>query len=208
MSLINDALRRASQTEKDRPRTAPTPMAMEPVPVAQGSRLTAVLGVVVLIALLLAGWFFWQWWVVRNKPVNTVGAANVAAPVTQHIVAPPQAQPPPKSPVAAPAVPVKPAPAPVVVAAPVAVPAPPVAAPPVPAPAAPPIVVPDNSGPWPVDLTLTAVFYSKTNPKALINGDLYAVGDEIQGVVVRKIEREQVTVEWNRHSKILMLGGQ
>ena len=66
----------------------------------------------------------------------------------------------------------------------------------------------DNHTAWPVELKLSAIFFSKTNPRVLINGNLYGTGDEIQGVVLDKIERDQVTVEWNGHRKVLMLGGQ
>jgi hypothetical protein len=210
MSLINDALRRASQAEKDRPRSAPTPMGMEPVPAAQGSRLTAVLTVAVLVALLLAGWFFWQWWNARNNPARTVAAVNVAAQATHQIVPSPVVTPRP-APVVATA-PANPAPAPVVAtAAPVSAPpivAPPVVVPPTAPPPAPPIAIKQPLVAWPSDLTLTAVFQSKTNPRALINGSLYGIGDIVEGVVLRKIDKEEVTIEMSGQTKILMMGGQ
>jgi hypothetical protein len=195
MSLINDALRRASQTEKDRPRQAPTPMGMEPVPVPRGSRLNLVLGAVVLIALLLAGWFFWQWWMARSNVGKTVVTAAAAQP--------PAAAPPIPQPVVAP---LKPAPPPIAPAAPVVVP--PVVSPPVaaPTPAPPPPVAKPAPVAWPVDLSVSAIFFSQTNPRAMINGNLYEVGDAIQGIVVKKIEKDKVTVEWEGQSKILMIG--
>jgi hypothetical protein len=226
MSLINDALRRASQSERNRPRRASTPMGMEPAPAARSSPLSVLLAAGGLAALLLAGWAFWQLRNARNNPGGTVVAASIAPPVSPHVIPPPVAAPKP-APVT-PAAPVNPAPASVVVSAtPVAAPpvaatpavvppvaatpvvAPPVAAPPVVAPpAAPPVVARDNPIAWPVDMTLSAIFFSKTNPRVLINGNLYGTGDEIQGVVLKKIEKNEVTVEWNGHSKVLMLGGQ
>jgi hypothetical protein len=220
MSLINDALRRASQTERNRPHRAATPMGMEPAPTARSSSLSVLLAAAGLVALLLAGWLFWQLWNARNNPGSAVVLANIAAPVTPHVIPPSvvAAKPAPVTPAA----PANPAPAPVVVSAPPVV-IPPVAAPPMAAspvavtpvvappiapPAAAPSVARDNPVAWPVNMTLSAIFFSKTNPRVLINGNLYGVGDEIQGVVLKKIEKDEVTVEWNGHSKVLMLGGQ
>ena len=57
-------------------------------------------------------------------------------------------------------------------------------------------------------MKLNAIFFSKTNPRVLINGNLYGTGDEIQGVVLKKIEKDKVTAEWNGHSKVLMMEGE
>ncbi len=239
MSLINDALRRASQTERNHPRRASTPMGMEPAPAARSSPLSVLLAAAGLVALLLAGWCFWQLRNARNHPGSTVVAANIAPPVTPHVIPPPVAAPKPlgvpplggssrviPSPVvtpkpapiapAAPAAPANPAPVPVVVSAPpVVIPpvaSPPVVAPPVAPPATPPAEPPtaarDTQIAWPVEMKLSAIFFSKTNPRVLINGNLYGTGDEIQGVVLKKIEKNEVTVEWNGHSKVLMMEGE
>jgi hypothetical protein len=193
MSLINDALRRASQSERNRPLGASTRVAMEPAPAARSSGLSVLLVVAILVALGVAGWLFWQLWNGHGNPGSTVVVANPAPPLTQAPVVAPKTAP------ITPAAPANPAPVPVVVAAP------PVAALPV---AAPPSVTQDTQVVWPVDLTLSAVFFSKTNPRVLINGNLYGVGDTVQGVLLTKIEKDEVTVEWNGHSKVLMLGGQ
>jgi len=208
MSLINDALRRASQTEKDRARQASAPIGMEAVPAARSSRLTIVLAATVVIALLLAGLFFWQWWKMRNiRPAET-RETNIFPPVTLQVAAPPVVVPKP-APVAPPA-PVKPAPAPVVVAPPpvVAAPVAPPIAPPVAAPVAPPVTAPAIPAVWPVELKLNAIFFSRTNPRALISGTIYGVGDDIQGVVVKKIGIDKVTLEWSGHTKELFLESQ
>jgi len=201
MSLINDALRRASQSEKDRPRRAAPPTGMEPTPKARSSRLPVILGAVVLVALLLAGWFFRQWWMARNTAGGAVTAANIAPPVTAQAIPPPVVAPKP-APVA-PAPSANPAPAPVVV-----VPATPVVAPPVVAPSGLPSVTNYNPSPWPVELKLGGIFFSKTKPRVLINGNIYGPGDEIQGVVLKKIEPDKVTLEWNGHSRVLIMEGQ
>ncbi len=191
MSLINDALKRASKAERDRPRRTSTPTGMEPVPAAQSSRLPVVVAVVVLAALLLAGWFFWQLWMARNDFSGANMAANIAPPAAPHVVPPP---------VAVKAAPVAPAaPAPVVAAAP------PVVAPPIAMPAEPPSAAKDSQPAWPVNLKLNALLYGKTNAQVLINGNLYRVGDDIKGVVVKKIEQDKVTLEWNGQTKELMM---
>ena len=214
MSLINDALRRASQSERNRPRRASTAMGMEPAPAARSSLLSVLLAAAGLVSLLLAGWLFWQLRNARNDPGSAVMAANIAPPVSPRVIPPPVMAPKP-APVT-PAAPANPAPAPVVVSAPPAaaptVVAPPVVVPPVASPTTPPAGPPSaasgNPIAWPVEMKLTAIFFSKTNPRVLINGNLYGTGDEIQGVVLDKIEKDQVTVEWNGHRKVLMLGGQ
>jgi len=199
MSLINDALRRASQTEKERPRRTATAIGMEPTPVARSSRpvILASVGLVVLLltALTLAGWFFWQWWHARNNIGDAVVTATVAPPVAPRIVPPPPA--PKPVPVAAAA------PAPVAV-----VPATPVVVPPVTAPPALPNIASYSPTPWPVDLKLGGIFFNKANPEALINGNICKVGDDIQGVAVKKIEQDKVTVEWNGRTRVLFMGGQ
>jgi hypothetical protein len=209
MSLINDALRRASQSDKDRPLRASSPLGMQPTPAARNSRLTLILTGAVLVALLMACWFFWQWWIVRNNFGGAVEVVKVAPVVTRQVIPTPQVIPPaqvvPKiAPVVVPVAPVNPAPAPVVI------PATPVVAAPVavPAVAPPPTAANDSQTVWPVELKLSAIFFSKNNPKVLINGDIHKTGDQIQGVVLKSIEQNQVTVEWNGQSKILMIGGQ
>jgi hypothetical protein len=172
---------------------------MEPVAVARGSRLSLLLISVVLLSLLLACWFFWQWWMVRHD-LGVVHVSNAAPPP-------------------APVVRAAPAPAPVAAPGPVVVPKPapaPVAIPTVPAmttrPVAPP-EVPAVSNyaptPWPLDLHLSAIFYNKTSPHAFVNGAMYNVGDDVgAGVVVKKIEKDKVTFEWNGRTRVVNLEGQ
>ena len=185
MSLINDALRRASQTEKNRPPRTATGPGMEPTPESRSSRLNLILAAVALVVLLLAGWFFWQWWHARNSADDTIVATAVAPAVTPRVVPPPAPKP---APVAAPVAPAKPAPAPVAV-----VPPTPVVAQPVTAPSALPNVANFTPTPWPVDLKLGGIFYSKTNARVLINGNIYVTGVDIQSSekeVILKITRK------------------
>jgi hypothetical protein len=180
MSLINDALKRASKTDRDRARPTETRASMQPVAERRGRSLPLVLMGVAAVSLGLAGLFFWQWWNVSHPPApvheETV-AAVAPAPVVQEAVPPP-----PK----------------VVAAAPVPPPAP-VPEPP-PAPPAKPVVAA-----WPAELKLMGIFFSKTNPRAIINGKTVVVDDEINGIRITKIEHDQVTVEWNGQVKNLVM---
>jgi len=178
MSLINDALKRASQSDRNRPRPDATHAPMKPVAGGRGWSLPLALGVGVAVALALAGWSFLQWWKTghSNAPV-TMEAAAVApkpAPVAREAIPPPQPQP---------------APAPVI-------------APPAPAPAPPAIPV---EPPWPAKLKLMGIFFNTTSPYALINGKTVAPGDKIAGIRVTTIESDRVTVEWNGQVKELKI---
>jgi len=197
MSLINDALKRASQSDRNRPRPTETHAAMEPVSYRRGKAMPVALVAGVVVALGLAGWFFWQWWHASHPPAP----AKVAPAV---VVAP------------------KPAPKPVVVVAPVApvvhetVPAPAVTSPPpvvvvapppaavaVPAPAPPPAKPVAEK--WPAELKVKGIFYNAANPRALINGNTVGVGEQIEGISITKIEQDRVTIEWHGQVKELMM---
>ncbi len=182
MSLINDALKRASQSDRNRPSQAALPRPMQPADAVRASRFSWVLPVIVAVALVLAGWFFWKWWE-ASHPVVAADPAPAPAPAANAVVAAP----------APPATPVPPPPAPV---------AAPVAKAPEPIPAAP------IAEAWPTELTLKGIFYNKTSPRALINGKTVGPGESIGGVLVARIETDRVVVEWNGHSKELMLEGQ
>ena len=58
------------------------------------------------------------------------------------------------------------------------------------------------------DLKLQGIFYSRTNPKAAINGQILAENELIGEVRIVKIAQNKVTVEWNGQTKDLSLGGQ
>ena len=182
MSLINDALKRASKTDRSRQRPTETHASMQPVAERRDGSLSLLMGAVVVVALAMAGWFFWQWWNASHSRASAQRefvTAVAPAPVVQKAVPPSVVTPPPAQ-VAAPTPALAPAPAPV--------------------PPAKPVVVA-----WPVELKLMGIFFSKTNPRAIINGKTVVVDDEIGGIRVTKIERDQVTVEWNGQVKKLIL---
>jgi type IV secretory pathway VirB10-like protein len=189
MSMLNDALKRASQTDRERQRPIPVParVSIEPVADPRGKSLAMAMVAGSVLALGLAAWFFGQVLFARH-PDAIVGAE--AAPVV-----PPESVPPPVV-SEAPTVPA------VVMASP-----PPMAAPdPTPAPAPEPPARPVEPA-WPANLKLTGIFFRKNNPLALISGKTVAVGEEINGVRVKKIEKDRVTLEWNGRMRELLVDG-
>jgi hypothetical protein len=197
MSLINDALKRARESDKNRPSVPPPMRPLQPVEGASGGQLAWILPLIVAIVLALSGWFFWKWHqashhVVVAKPAPALSAKATVAPAPARAV------------VSAPAR--DPAPAPPPVASPRVVPRPaPVAAPPAQPPPEPALAAPEVQAPWPTPLTLQAIIYSKTHPMALINGKSVGPGDTVAGVVVAKIERASVTLQWKGQSKEFFL---
>jgi hypothetical protein len=180
------------------------------------------LGGAVLVVLALAVWFFWQWWHASHRVSNASPQARVIPAALAHAV--PAATPRPVSQIAAPApapkpkpaVAVAPAYAPVVTLAPTkpapATPgtaglgvlsAPPVAPPPAAHKAAKIMAPPPRA--WPADLKLTAIFYSRANPRVLINGNFYVTGDIIDGIIIKEIEKNKVTVEWAGETKVVTM---
>jgi hypothetical protein len=172
MSLINEALKRASQSDRNRPRPAETRARMESVADPREPSLSLALWGGIVLALGLAGWLFWHLW-------NT---GHPAAPAAVQPVA-----------AAAP----EPAPAQVVSQT---VPPPVAAPPPAPAPAATPA-----EQAWPADLKVMGIFFSKSNPRALISGRTVGPGDQIDGIRVTGIATDRVWVEWNGQVKELMM---
>ncbi len=187
MSLINDALKRASQSERSRPRDNDTHAAMQPAPESRRSFVPELVGVSIIILLAAAGalvWYSLPRHVISTAPV---AAANAATPVV--VIPPAKAEPPP-----APA----PAPPPAVVTPPPAAAAPPAAVAVAPPPPAPP------SFP---ELKLQGIFYNRNNPKAAINGQIRAQNEQIGDVLILAITQDKVTVQWNGQTKDLILPG-
>jgi hypothetical protein len=199
MSLINDALKRASQSEKSRPRDAETHTAMQPARETRRSVVPMLAGVAVVLLLTAAGWMIWHSLSHGANPAPPVVSTKAAAPAVV-------TQPPAKvesAPVPAPA----PPPLPVVVASAPKTnpPEPPPAPVEVPAPAPQPAPVPANAGqPFP-ELKLGGIFYNRSNPRATINGQIHGENDRIGDVRVVKITQNKVTVEWNGQTKDLNL---
>jgi hypothetical protein len=191
MSLINDALRRASQTEKNRPRESSAPGLMQPVRPSRRSGFPWLPGGAVVVLLAAAGWLVHLFFSGRSQPapVQPVGVVRpaISAP-------PPKVEPvPPPTPAPAPA----PAPTPAVVNLSPPVPSPPVT----PAPA--PVVVAPLP-PFP-ELKLQGILYNRTNPKIIINGEVRAENESVGDVLVVKILPAKVTVQWNGNIKDLYL---
>ncbi len=186
MSLINDALKRASQTEKNRPRDPGPPSVMQPAPEPRRSAFPVWAGACIVILLAAAAALVWHYCLQSGNPRPV--AAKEAAPV-----------------VAAPPLHVEPVPEP----APLP---PPVAAPPS-IPSAPPAVVaiavtpPPAPPPFP-ELKLQSIFYSRDNPKAAINGQIHGQNELIGDVRILTITQDKVTVEWNGQTKDLILQAQ
>jgi hypothetical protein len=193
MSLINDALKRASQSDRNRPPPVGAHAAMQPVVHRRSLTLLLVVGVCIVLALALAGLFFWQWWNAGHPPVP--------AKVEPGVVVAPKPAPPPvgeaTQKTAGTQVARETPPAPVA-DAPIAVPVPK----PEPAPSPPAKPVEEK---WPAELKVMGIFFSKTNPRALINGKTIEVGDLIDGIRITKIESDRVTVEWKGHEKELLM---
>jgi hypothetical protein len=178
MSLINDALKRASQSDRERPRRPETHASMEPAADGPSRALPMLLACGGILALGLAGWFIWQGWSVNHSPEPV----KVETPVIA--TAQPAPTPPPTAPKSA-AVTIIEATA---TGAPEPAPAPPEPQKPV-------------QAPWPADLKLSGIFFNATNPRSLINGTVVHMNDVIEGIRVTKIEKDSVTVEWNGQVK-------
>ena len=192
MSLINDALKRASQSEKSRPRDAGLPPAMQPVPETRRSVVPAVAGVAIVALLGAAGWFVWRALAHRDNH----------APAPAQITTRPLVPAPPAKVEPAPALVPAPTPAPVVVTPP------PDTNPPAPPPA--PVVAPTPAPQPPSfpELKLEGIFYNRSNPRAAINGELRRENEQVGEVRIVTITSNKVTVEWNGQTRDLIMGGQ
>jgi hypothetical protein len=209
MSLINDALKRASQSDKSRPRDAAPPPVMLPAPERRASiiplLLAVAVAVVVLLSLAMAG-------LLLRHALSRNDNLAAAPPPTAFSEAPAQitndkfSMANSQSTVSA------------LVASPL-----PVAAstndgratlprsqasPSVPAAA---VASPTNDPapeppPFP-DLKLQAIFYSRANPKAVINGQTVGEKEIVSGVSVVSITQNKVTVEWSGQTRDLNLQG-
>ena len=233
MSLINDALRRATQQQKEAAARAqaaapdpaagalPTGAPLQPVEYPRRSSLWVLLIMTPLILVLLGlGWFFIHAAFNDHSPkptrVEFIPVAPPPAPVIAPapVVAPPAAGTPEPS---RPANPVAATPAPAVRTAP-PVSAPPVSVPaavaPTPAPTPAPIVAaqaspvaaPAASEPAaPKPLKLQGIYFRLTNPSALINGRSVFVGESVDDARIVAITRLTVVVEQGGRTNVLRL---
>jgi hypothetical protein len=224
MSLINDALKRASQGQAQRPAApAAPPHTAEAPPMKVVEKepysgtpvlLIAIIGVVVLL-LVCAG--FGLFLLQSKQPVatnkNAVPAASVPVAVATPAAATKAEVPVAQKPIEAPkTVTVPPASPPVVgvastVTAPVATPESAIAEPNVTTNAI-PTVAPTPAPPavptFP-SIKLQGIFYKKSNPTAMLNGKTVGVGGKVDGVTVTQIEASSVTLKWNDEKRVLEL---
>jgi hypothetical protein len=217
MSLINDALKRASQAQKTRGTPAAPPRPLQPASSGTSSRnlLVVVVPLVAVALLATAGWFGWQWW--KNHPASpssqTAAAAPSAAvkPAETNLASP--AIPATTKPVVntnlvvrqAPVPGVKPAVAATVSATPKATTTAAATPPAAPntnlAPVAPEIQAPVEFPP----LKLQGIYFRMTKSSALINGQHLYVGDTVDNVKIIAVDRQSVTVEYRGQKKVLAL---
>jgi hypothetical protein len=217
MSLINDAIKRANQANKDRQPpgnpAAPSPAEMQTVdnPQSQpaGGSMTSMLliaGIVVFV--LLGGSLLF---------LSMSGNRSNEAPVQSPVVAtePPS---PANTPVPQPreSLALTPAPMESPVADALQNPVPPpsttlpgqtaaaVAPSTAPAIAASPLAQPAGPRPFP-ELKLQGIYYRLRDPSVMINGQTLEIGDLVENARVIRIERKEVTLELDGQQKVLRL---
>jgi len=210
MSLINDALRRAGQRQRQEP---PKPSSLPPLQPVEYRRRpgpnvwpTIIMLPTAFILLGLAGFFIWAFTEYRRAAATQAAAtaaqesvraltAAIPGPETNRLRQP-------QRPIAGPLETTTASPAPEAPAA--------VASSLTNAPAAPETstnaqataaVVP----PTPPPLKLQGIYYSRSNPAALINGKALFVGETVEGARVVRIERESVTLEQGGKTNVLRM---
>ena len=228
MSLINDALKRANQSQNQPARPRPPLSPMKPVesirrPAFWPSYLVPVLLVVVLG---MAGWFLHAWWQSRQSQSPPV-VATVLPPPSPSVttVKPAVTVPTPVAPPVAPAVPTttikvntnlvvrgnppaQPGELTSVEATKAALVETPVVGNTPVAPATNAVaVVAEKVAPKPVfpEIKLQGIFYRVAKPSVLINSRTLFINDKVEGVKVIAIDRQSVTLEFEGERRVLSL---
>ncbi len=198
MSLINDALKRASNKKNPPGDGGPV---LQPVTESDGKGKKAILLVLLLLLVGGAGYAGWTWWSGRSATANNAPAA------TNNSAAKTPALPATNNPVARAAATLEAAtnrgesktsevsPADTKTTAATSTPATAENA----ATNIAPAVAP------PKDLRLQGIFFRMKDPTAIINGKTVRNGDEIDGAKVVRIDRASVRVEVNGQQKDLTL---
>lgn len=190
MSLINDALKRATQTQP--PGSVPPAIIKEPMLPASaahgGPGLPVYFVPVLLFVISGACFFLWKGWQTTSQ--NLLASNTIIAKAREPIALPEVA---PEENIAIPAnrvfsvddEPAPPAPLPAVItpAAPVEEPA---------KPAAP-------------TLRLQGIFYRPKNPSAVVNNKTVFLGDSVGSSRVKAIDRQSVTLERDGATQVLTL---
>lgn len=208
MSLINDAIKKANQVNKERTPADPSPGASvtagmqsadarhHPVPAGSMPAVLIVAGIVVFV--LLGGTLLFL--SLRDSPLTTDlddAPARTSVPAVAPAVSSPAPEPMPAvnpgprfDPIAS--VMTNPVPTPVTGLPPVvaATPAPP--------------AVPAGPRPFP-ELKLQGIYYRLSAPSVMISGKTLMIGDIIADARVIQIERKEVTLELDGQQKVLRL---
>ncbi len=211
MSLINDALKRASQSQKKpAPPDSSGGAPMLPADSPREKSFPLFVPILVAIIFLGVGSLLWRWAHNRESaapetaakspgPVASLPEPRLSTPAapqsrieisTNLVTRPIPIARPPATTVSAP--PVESRPIPKTVPLPVAA---------EPAPVAVTVPTPATFPP----MKLQAVFYRLRNPTVLINGKTLSKGDEVDGARVMEIERMSVVVDWNGEKKTLRI---
>jgi hypothetical protein len=218
MSLINDALRQASQADKQQtawrpPPEVPTPAepAPEPLPVRPMSPWPSLVRLMIVVILgvgVLGGggfWLFKTWSKHRQTIIARTSSMIPSVPpfataktgstqVLAQATTPPKVKNPPAAIAPPPEAPAQAQPS----AGPVLASNAPVVADPKPAPAVFPPVK------WP-PLRLQGIFYRPPNSSVVINNKTLFVDEEIQGVRIARIDRRGVTLFLDGQTNVLIL---
>lgn len=209
MSLINDALRRAAEAQKQGPPNSPPSLPLQPVDYSTSPNpLYKPLVVLALLPLVgVAVWAFSKWWDTSRQAgvaTNRLVAQNLpASGMTVDAMAPAQ----------------DPTPAPLIMistntavrsgssALSAAAATPPVETKAVETPPAKTNTADaSTNGPQAFpQLKLQSIIYRLNKPAVVIDGEMLHVGDVIKEARVVKIERYTVTVEWKDQTRELSL---
>ena len=205
MSLINDALKRATQAQPANPAAPEPERPMQPVEQARAVGLPVYFTPVLLFIICGAWWFLLRGWEARRQaglypPVVTVQARELAkltapagaaqpTPANRHFKLDQPATPSVASAASAPTEAQAKETASTVGAE-------------VPVQAA---TVAHDAAPIPAPLKLQGIFYRPTNPSAVVNSRTVFVGDIIANGKVKAIDRQSVTIDLGGETKVLTL---
>ena len=199
MSLINDALRRASQAKPSPPteQAAETPLRPADYPPRSPSWLYLALACVLLV-LGGTGWF----WLRGNKPAESSAPMSNSVPVAarefpaapvQASAANPTARPASTEPSLGQSMP-KASITNIAPSSPAAI-----------ASIAPTNALVVEAKPVFPSVRLQGIFFQASRPSALINAKTVFIGDKVASAKVTAITRDSVTLQWNGETKVLTL---
>ena len=231
MSLINDALRRTSQSQAPPAIPAETPPLRPVDPSPSQTSLALVLAPVIILLLGLAGWFWVKWWessiqVSQNSNPGRVAAREISRASGPRPAMAQDDELTPLEPVARGSAPggflplrqnARPGsppelPARAAIPAPAVAPSPletSIATVPTNIPQAPtiaiPTIAPDVAKPATPKFKLQGIFYRPANPSAVINGKVVYIGDKVEQARVLAIEKDEVSIEYQGQKSVLSL---